>query len=148
MQTEIAGLDSTNPSVLKYSKWNDKSITDTLNIVDWRKELVLFTDLKIPQAMWRTDYELIDSTQMDGDLSRTFGALLPNLEIRLIHVVTNSKGEIKRFNVEVRSESRFTKSNRAMSYTKGKGYTISGLRETRLMDDESYKIVCQYLKST
>lgn len=145
-RSEIERLDSLKPDIIRYSEWNRKKSTDTVNCNNWGKELVLFREVKIPKAMWRTDYELIDSMTSDGQFIKTYGALYPKLDVRLLRVVTDATGNIMRVEVEIRRENKLVQNNRKMSYSVDKGYTIAGARSTTLMGTEDYKIVCQLIK--
>jgi len=138
-------MDSQAISLLRFTNWNGISTTDTAIEVDWKNELALFADVKIPKAVWRTDFELIDSSNNQGQIIRSLGALQPNQEVRLLRITTNKRNEIKRLEVEMRSLSRLSNSKRKMSYTVDKGYTIVGNRQTKFLKEENYKIVCQIL---
>jgi hypothetical protein len=144
---EIIRMDSLQRPLMKFTNWKGITSTDTSLLIDWKKELVLFSDIKISSSVWRTDYEIIDSQYHNGQITRTFGALLPNQEVRLIRIITNDSYEVSRLEVEMRIINKFTRSSRKMSYTKDKGYTIIGNRKTKLMKDENFKIVCQLLSS-
>lgn len=140
-------MDSQDISLLRFTDWNGIATTDTAIQVDWKNELALFADVKIPKAVWRTDFELIDSSNEQGQIIRSLGALQPNQEVRLLRITTNKNNQIERLEVEMRSMSRLSNSKRKMSYTVDKGYTIVGNRKTKFLKDENYKIVCQILNS-
>ncbi|MBI1306770.1 MAG: hypothetical protein GC181_09165 [Bacteroidetes bacterium] len=147
-KSEVKYLDSLQPKLLKYSEWNGETSVDTLDSVDWNKELTLFRDLNIPLAVFRTEFERVDSQQTDGLIIRTFNTLRPEQEIRSLTLATLAEtGELNRVEVEYRQKNQLSVVDRKMSYTRNKGYSVAGSRNSRMMSEENYKIVAQILRN-
>ncbi|MCB0733632.1 MAG: hypothetical protein H6608_02855 [Flavobacteriales bacterium] len=145
---EVHRNDSLHPQVVKFSEWNGIKKTDTATIESWSEELALFKDFRIPSSVWRTEFELLDSSTDDGITIRSFGAVIPEQIVRMVQVTTDGSGQILRVEGDIRSQNKLSESVRKLSYTANKGYTVAGSRQTKLLKEEQYRIVSQFIKNT
>lgn len=144
--SELNWLTSEQPDLLKRSNWQGTSKTDTLNHVDWEKELYPFLELNIKPTVWSTDFTLSDSMVFDNKIIRTYRTTNPRQRVKEFQITTlMADGSIERLEATIEDHTRLTSSNQQISLTRGVGYSLAGLRKTKMLGNEDYQLIGQYL---
>lgn len=140
---EINQLNSSNAQLIKRSSIDDNVHFDTLTEVDWDKELYAFKEIDIKEVAWQTDFKQVEDEHDINEHGLVFHTTNERQRYKEIKFDTTDGGNIYRFAIVMKDDSKLSPSTTMLSYTKDVGYTIKVDRDTRVLGSESFQIVGQ-----
>lgn len=140
---EINQLNKSNAQLIKRSSIDDNVHFDTLTEVDWNKELYAFKEIDIKEVAWQTDFKQVEDEHDINEHGLVFHTTNERQRYKEIKFDTTDGGNIYRFAIVMKDDSKLSPSTTMLSYTKDVGYTIKVDRDTRVLGSESFQIVGQ-----
>lgn len=132
-------------TLVKRSRWNTVEKNDTIDSVDWNKQLYPLLGVTIKPSVWITDFTLTDSSWDGQELSRSFKTTNDYQRLKEFTLVTQGQ-QLIRFEAMTEEHNKLTRQVDKISYTPNVGYTFAGFKETKVMGKEEYQIVGQFIR--
>ncbi len=138
-QKETERLQSEQPPVKKTVTIGGEKEEQSLDQLDYEKELIVFQDSDINRTSWWDRYD-IDSTFNEGQLSAiSYSALNENLKTRRVELQF-SNAEVQAVFIENETNSLAVNFFQQLRYLPGKGYSIYTRQKVTLSAPEEMKI--------
>ena len=142
---EIQRLSETQPRVLKRIAIDGQQEERTIDSLDYKKELGIFTRSDINKVAWLEKYQA-DSTFQDGQLTRiTYTSTDQSLKTHLLDVQF-SGGEVAQVHVQNETESIVANVDQEMWYFPGRGYKLESGQSTALTEEKKVKVEVEFLE--
>jgi len=145
-EEEIARLNDNKQQVDKLIEINGESAQETLDSIDYEKELAVFVNSGINKTSWVDKYQA-DSTFNDAGLLTevVYTALDEDLKTQLLTVQFDNE-EVQRIDITNRSGTTLAKMRQQLSYAPAQGYTIESQQDILLFDDRQMVIKADFVQ--
>jgi hypothetical protein len=134
---EIERLNASQPKVEKTASINELKETQTLEQLDYAKELALFVEADINKIAWEEKYTTSEEALDDGTTQLTHEALDEDLRVRKIEVILKGD-DVQSITIFKGLENVLAGSDQLLSYSPTKGYAIES--EQSLIMDKTKKM--------
>ena len=144
MAQEINRLQQANPEVDKTAALNGEQSNIQRKDIQFKEELNLFVDSDINRPAWRDKYRVDSTLNSSGQVaSRTYTAIEDKLPTRKLEVFY-SNGAVDSLFIHYRSGSLITQSERWLSYSPGKGYSIKSIQKRMGSESRELDVKARY----
>ncbi len=138
--SEIARLTKQKITLDKKAALNGKSETQTLQSVDWEKELAIFTLSDINKPAWRDKYTA-DSSMQGQQLTITYTATDTDLRTQSINLVFEPNATVpKSVTIFNHADNLVYQLTENLNYQSATGYQIQTTQKVVLMNPQSFAI--------
>lgn len=138
--SEITRLTEHKTTLDKKAALNGKSETQTLQSVDWEKELAIFTLSDINKPAWRDKYTA-DSSMQGQQLTITYNATDTDLRTQSINLVFEPNATVpKSVTIFNHADNLVYQLTENLNYQSATGYQIQTTQKVVLMNPQSFAI--------
>lgn len=117
---------------------DSKAQTETLDYIDWEKELNAFALADINKTAWQDKYR-IDTMATINATNVIYTALNDDLKTRLINIQFD-QDTVKYISIEQLSNNMIYNSQKTLTYTPKVGYTLENRQKARFLKEHLYEI--------
>ncbi len=145
-EAEIARLNGNNQQVDKVIKINGESAQQTLDSIDYEKELAVFVNSGINKTSWVDKYQA-DSTFNDAGLltELVYTALDEDLKTQQL-IIQFASEQVQRIDITNRSGTILAKMRQQLSYNPAQGYSIESQQDILLFDDRQMVVEADFVQ--
>jgi len=145
-EQEIARLKENNQQVDKTIQINGETEQETLDSINFEKELAVFVNSSINKTSWIDKYQA-DSTFSDtGALTKiVYTATDEDLKTQQLTVDFENE-QVQRIDITNRSGTTLAKMKQQLSYTPGEGYSIESSQDIVLFDNRNMVIEATFVQ--
>lgn len=138
-ETQVDVLNTLNPDVHKVITKNGEREEKTLSDINWKLELMAFTQADINKPSWK-DLYAVDTNIIQNGFIVKHTATDKSLTTRSIHVKTNDNNEITKIEISTQPDKKIYFAITHMIYVPGKNYSISTEQNLVLFDKDSFTV--------
>ncbi|MCO6477553.1 MAG: hypothetical protein J5I94_13060 [Phaeodactylibacter sp.] len=144
MENEIRRLSEKQPEVRKRIAIDGRAEEKTLDSLDYKKELDIFSRSGINKVAWLDKYQ-VDSTFRAGQLRQVaYTSKDKSLKTHLLEVQF-SDGEVSQIHVQNRTESIVADVGQEMWYYPGEGYKLVSRQSTALTEEKKVEVEVEFV---